>query len=162
MKERGILMDSRVFRNAMGNFATGITIVTTESEGEIHGMTVNAFMSVSLDPMLVVVSIDEKASMYDTMQKTKKYAISFLKEDQTEYSMIFADQQPGKEKVEYDRLDGQPVLKNALTTIACDVQDMVIAGDHMLFIGKVTDIAINEGDPLLYFGGNYRKLEDIQ
>jgi len=155
-------MDSRVFRNAMGNFATGITIVTTESNGEVHGMTVNAFMSVSLDPMLVVVSIDNKASMYEILQKTKKYAVSFLKEDQTDYSMIYADQIAGKDKVEYDRLDGQPVLKDALTTIACDVQDMVIAGDHMLFIGKVTDIALHEGDPLLYFGGNYRTLKDIE
>ncbi|PKR85580.1 flavin reductase family protein [Heyndrickxia camelliae] len=155
-------MDSRVFRNAMGNFATGITIVTTESAGEVYGMTVNAFMSVSLDPMLVVVSIDNKASMYEILQKTKKYAVSFLKEEQTEYSMIYADQIPGKDKVVYNRLGGQPVLQDALTTIACDVQDMVLAGDHMLFIGKVTEIAISEGDPLLYFGGNYRTLKDIE
>ena len=154
-------MDPRDFRNAMGNFATGITIVTTEWNGEVFGMTVNAFMSVSLDPMLVVISIDEQANMYELIQKTKKYAISILKEDQTKYSMIFADQIEGKNNIEFDQLNGHSVLQDALTTITCDVQDMVKAGDHMLFIGKVTDLSINEGEPLLYFGGNYRQLEDI-
>ncbi|MBS4172969.1 flavin reductase family protein [Bacillus sp. FJAT-49736] len=154
-------MDQRDFRNAMGNFATGITVVTTEMDGKIEGMTVNAFMSVSLDPMLVVVSVDKQAPMYDILQQTKKYAVSILREDQEDLSMIFADQIPGKDVVEFDRLDGQPVLTNAITTVACEVQDMVKAGDHMLFIGKVTDISIQEGNPLLYFGGKYHHVKNI-
>lgn len=154
-------MDQITFRNAMGNFATGITVVTTELDGEVFGITVNAFMSVSLNPMLVVVSIDENASMYEKVEKSRRYAVSILKEDQTSYSMIFADQIDGDKKIEFERLNGQPVLKDAITTVACEVQEMVKAGDHMLFIGKVLDINIQDGSPLLYFGGNYRQLKNI-
>lgn len=152
-------MDQRKFRDAMGKFATGITVVTTEIDGEVHGITVNAFMSVSLDPMLVLVSIDETASMFDKIKNAKNYAISFLKNDQKDYSMIFANQIKEDQPIEFDRLDGQPILKDALASVSCELYDSVKAGDHMLFIGKVTDIQINDGDPLLYFGGSYRELK---
>jgi flavin reductase (DIM6/NTAB) family NADH-FMN oxidoreductase RutF len=152
-------MDNRAFRDTMGKFATGITVVTTELEGNVHGMTVNAFMSVSLEPKLVAISIDEKASMYTILPQTRKFTVSFLNEDQQKLSMIFAKQLIEETSIEFDRLDGQPVLKDALAAISCEVHDMVKAGDHTIFIGEVTDLTLKEGEPLLYFGGKYRNME---
>ncbi|MGE8205794.1 flavin reductase family protein [Heyndrickxia sp. NPDC080065] len=152
-------MDQRTFRDAMGKFATGITVVTTEVDGDIHGMTVNAFMSISLDPMLVLVSIDEKASMYDKIVQADKFSISFLKEDQQSYSMIFANQLKPEKPIDFDRLNGQPILKDTLAAISCEKYELKQAGDHMLVIGKVTDIIINDGNPLLYFEGKYHNLK---
>ena len=71
-------MDDRLFCNAMGQFATGVTVVTTEIDREIHGMTANAFMSVSLNPKLVVISIAEKAQMLRKIQQTKRYVVNIL------------------------------------------------------------------------------------
>ena len=77
--------DSRTFRFACGCFATGITVITTEIDGEIHGMTANAFMSVSLDPPLVVVSVDHKARLHDLIPQSGKYAVSILSKEQADY-----------------------------------------------------------------------------
>ncbi|MGE6260760.1 flavin reductase family protein [Heyndrickxia sporothermodurans] len=154
-------MDHRKFRDAMGRFATGITVVLTEIDGDIHGMTVNAFMSVSLEPMLVLVSIDEKASMYEKLVNADQFSISFLKEDQQDYSMIFANQKQSDQPIDFNRLAGQPILKESLGAIACKKYELKQAGDHMLVIGEVTDIQINEGKPLLYFEGKYRSLEKL-
>jgi flavin reductase (DIM6/NTAB) family NADH-FMN oxidoreductase RutF len=85
-------MDDRMFRNAMGKFATGVTVITTEVEDQVHGMTANAFMSVSLNPKLVLISIGEKAKMRDRIRQSKTYAVSFLAENQKEVSMQFAGQ----------------------------------------------------------------------
>ena len=85
-------MDDRVFRNAMGKFATGVTVITTKSEGEVHGMTANAFMSVSLTPKLVLISSDEKAKMLSKIQQTGKFVVNLRSDNQKEISMQFAGQ----------------------------------------------------------------------
>ena len=85
-------MDDRQFRQAMGKFATGVTVITTEVEGEVHGMTANAFMSVSLEPKLVVISIGERAQMLKKIKTSKKFAVNILSGEQQDYSMIFAGQ----------------------------------------------------------------------
>jgi len=153
-------MDDRLFRNAMGKFATGVTIVTTEIDREIHGMTANAFMSVSLNPKLVVVSIGEKAQMLQKIQQTKKYAVSILAEDQSLLSMNFAGQLKEKAPVEFERLDDQPVIKEAAAQVACNVVDEVKTGDHTLFIGEVIGIVVKEKEPLVFWSGKYRKLQN--
>lgn len=139
----------------MSKFATGITVVTTEIDGNAHGMTVNAFMSVSLDPMLVVVSIDKRAEMLNIIKKSKKYAVSILSKDQKEYSMIFAGQIKNKSDVDFDRVNGFPVVKDALATITCDVHEEFEAGDHVLFFGKVTGGEVSDREPLTYFNRQY-------
>lgn len=155
-------MNDRVFRDAMGKFATGITIVTTEYKQEIVGMTVNAFMSVSLDPKLIAVSIGDAASMYDTLQKTNKFGVSILTEDQKEISMFFAKQTKEDPNINYITQNEVPVIKNSLVTISCKVKDMVKAGDHMIFIAEVTDLTINEGKPILYASGDYCTLQQSE
>lgn len=153
------MIDDRIFRDAMGKFVTGITVVTTKDDKDIHGMTVNAFMSISLDPKLIAISIDENASMYTKLQETKRFGISILKEEQKEISMIFAKQMERDRDIQYTFQDGVPVIEDTLATISCSVKDMVKAGDHMIFIGEVTALTVNDGEPILYFDGDYRNIQ---
>jgi flavin reductase (DIM6/NTAB) family NADH-FMN oxidoreductase RutF len=152
-------MDDRLFRNAMGKFATGVTVITTEVDGEVHGMTANAFMSVSLNPNLVVVSIGEKASMLDKIKKSQRYAVNILSSEQKDLSMVFAGQLKERQDVSFDRFAEMPVIKGALAQIVCEVVNVHIEGDHSLFIGKVLDLQLKENEPLLFFNGKYRSLQ---
>ncbi|QCJ42115.1 flavin reductase [Bacillus sp. S3] len=153
-------MDDRQFRNAMGKFATGITVVAVEVDGNIHGMTANAFMSVSLNPKLVVVSIAEKAHMLEKIRQSRTFSVNILSGDQQDMSMIFAGQVKDHQEVVFERLNGVPVLPNALAQISCEVTNAYVEGDHTLFIGKVTDIQMKDSDPLIYYSGNYRRLAE--
>ena len=154
-------MDDRLFRNAMGKFATGVTVITTEHEGQPQGMTANAFMSVSLDPKLVVVSIGEKARCLSKIKESGIFAVNILAADQQEYSMIFAGQIKDA-VVEFDRLAGIPVLRDVVAQVSCDVVSEYVEGDHTLFIGKVRDIVVtDEKEPLLFYSGKYRSLEAV-
>lgn len=144
----------------MGTFATGVTVITTEVEGQVHGMTANAFMSVSLDPKLVVISIGEKARILSKIQESKTFSVNILAEDQQEISMIFAGQIKEGREINFDCLAGQPVIPGALAQVTCEVNAEHIEGDHTLFIGKVTDIHLEDGDPLLFYKGRYRSLAE--
>jgi flavin reductase (DIM6/NTAB) family NADH-FMN oxidoreductase RutF len=153
-------MDDRQFRSAMGKFATGVTVITTEVEGEIHGMTANAFMSVSLDPKLVVISIGEKAKILKKIKESQIFTVNILAANQQELSMIFAGQLKEQKEVAFDRLDGKPVLAGAVAQIACEVSAEHVEGDHTLFIGKVTDIHLEDAEPLIFYNGRYRSLTE--
>ena len=150
-------MDDRLFRTAMGKFATGVTVIITETDGEPHGMTANAFMSVSLDPKLVVISIKENARILSKIQQSGTFSVNILAAEQQEVSMIFAGQIKDQ-AVEFGRLENQPVIPGALAQVTCDVSATHVEGDHTLFIGKVTGIELNEGEPLLFYNGRYREL----
>jgi flavin reductase (DIM6/NTAB) family NADH-FMN oxidoreductase RutF len=153
-------MDDRTFRNAMGKFATGVTVVTTEFQGEVKGMTANAFMSVSLNPKLVVVSIGEKARMNPIVKQTGKFAVNILARGQEDLSRLFAGQLKEEKKVDFQWVDGHPILPDALANILCNVHSSYVAGDHTLYFGEVTDILMKDeaGDPLLFFEGKYRSI----
>ncbi len=152
-------MDDLLFRKAMGKFATGITVVTFKSDGELKGITVNAFMSVSLNPKLILISIDENSSSYPKILNASRFGVSILREDQKDISMIFAKQKKADREIEYVDIDGIPVIKDSLAMLSCRVQDKIKAGDHMLFIAEVTGLQVNEGEPILYFGSQYRQLK---
>jgi flavin reductase (DIM6/NTAB) family NADH-FMN oxidoreductase RutF len=156
IERRNYEMDDRMFRNAMGKFATGVTIITTELDGEVHGMTANAFMSVSLNPRLVVISIGEKAKMLNKINESGKFAVNILGEDQKKVSMQFAGQIKEEQvEIEFERLGELPVIKNSLANISCKIYSQQVAGDHTLFIGEVTGIVLREGTPLTFFEGKY-------
>ena len=142
-------MDDRQFRTAMGKFATGITVIATEVEGDVHGMTANAFMSVSADPKLVVISVRERGRILSKIQESKIFSVNILARDGQEVSMIFAGQLKDKQ-VEFDHLDGKPVIPGAIAQIACELSAEYVEGDHTLFIGKVTDIHLEDKEPLLF------------
>ncbi|MFJ8248004.1 flavin reductase family protein [Peribacillus asahii] len=153
-------MDNRLFRDAMGKFATGVTVLLTENEGETHGMTANGFMSVSLDPKLVLISIGHKAKFLEKVSQSKKYTVNILAEDQEHYSRHFAGK-PG-EAVEFETLAELPVLKGAIAQIACEVVSEHVEGDHTLFIGRVVDLRLEDKNPLLFFSGKYRQLTEME
>ncbi|MEH7333837.1 flavin reductase family protein [Neobacillus drentensis] len=155
-------MDDRQFRQAMGKFATGVTVIATELEGDIHGMTANAFMSVSLDPKLVVISIGEKAKILNKIKESKIFTVNILAADQQELSMIFAGQLKGHREVVFERLDGKPVLPGSVVQVACEVSAEHVEGDHTLFIGKVTDIHLSDAEPLIFYSGKYLSLEKLE
>ena len=153
-------MDDRKFRTAMGKFATGVTVIATELDGDVHGMTANAFMSVSLDPKLVVISIGEKARILEKIKQSNMFTVNILAADQKELSMIFAGQLKEHREVEFARLDGKPVLAGAVAQIACEVSAEHLEGDHTLFIGRVTDIHLEDVEPLIFYSGKYRDLAE--
>lgn len=151
-------MDDRKFRNAMGKFATGVTVITTEVDGKEHGMTANAFMSVSLNPKLVVISIGENAGMLEKIRRSQKFAVNVLSAKQQELSMIFAGQMKEKKSVNFARLEDLPVIEGAIAQVTCNVVSEYVEGDHILFIGTVTNIQLEDEEPLLFFKGQYRLL----
>lgn len=155
-------MDDRQFRSAMGRFATGVTVIATEVDGDIHGMTANAFMSVSLDPKLIVISIGGKAKILNKIKESKIFTVNILAAEQKELSMIFAGQLKEHKEVEFARLDGKPVLPGSVVQVACEVAAEHVEGDHTLFIGKVTDIHLEDKEPLLFYSGKYRSLVEEQ
>lgn len=151
-------MDDRSFRDVMGKFATGITVVTTEIYGQAHGMTANAFMSVSLNPKLILVSIDKKAKILSRIQESKMFAVSFLDKEQQKESMRFAGQLKEDVPYQFERYAEMPVIKNSLASLTCKLYKEVEAGDHILFIGEVTNMKVGTGEPLIYYSGKYRRL----
>lgn len=148
-------MDPREFRNAMGRFVTGVTIITAEDDTGVHGMTANAFMSISLDPKLITVSIDNKANMLTRVRNAGTFAVNILCDNQQDISMHFAKQLLKEEPIEFGEMSGVPIINDALTNVICDVHQEIELGDHTLFIGAVKDITINEGRPLTFYSGQY-------
>ena len=148
----------RDFRNALGRFASGVTVVTTHHENHTHGMTANAFVSVSLDPPLVLVSLDNRSNMHRLLPLSRRYGVSVLGEHQEILSNHFAGKpveglQPG-----FTMREGIPLLDNAVAHFLVEVTDVHPAGDHTLYLGRVTHFAWNENRPLLFFGGRYHHL----
>jgi len=155
------------FRQAMGAFATGVTIITVDLEGEVHGMTANAFTSVSLDPMLVLVCVDHSTRTHAHLHAKKRFGINVLGEDQRAISEYYARPERTHEHAEaeagarFDRTGhGTPILHGALAYLECRLQTAEEAGDHTIFIAEVEDVVLSEGDPLLFFRGKYRKVGD--
>ncbi|API93616.1 flavin oxidoreductase [Virgibacillus pantothenticus] len=155
-------MDSRAFRNAMSCFATGVTVITTKVEEETHGMTANAFMSVSLEPKLITVSIDNRANMLTKIYQSEKFAVNVLADTQQDISMHFANQAKKYEEVPFDILKGVPIIQDALVSVVCEVDRAFEVGDHTLFIGKVEAIHSNNGNPLTFYKGQYGKYEPAE
>jgi flavin reductase (DIM6/NTAB) family NADH-FMN oxidoreductase RutF len=153
------------FRKAMGSFATGVTVITVDYEGEVHGMTANAFASVSLDPMLVLVCVDHKARTHTHLHARKRFGVNVLAENQRAVSEYYADPNPDhryaerEAKARFDRTQhGTPVLHGALAYLECRLHTAQDAGDHTIFIAEVEDVVVRAGDPLLYFRGEYRNI----
>lgn len=151
------------FRKAMGCFATGVTIITVDLDGEVHGMTANAFASVSLDPMLVLVCVDHATRTHAHLHAKKRFGINVLCQDQRSVSEYYARPERTHDDAEteagarFDRTaHGTPMLHGALAYLECRLESVQEAGDHSIFIAAVEDAVVREGDPLLFFRGKYR------
>lgn len=148
-------MDDRTFRTAMGKFATGVTVITTKTDEDIHGMTANAFMSVSLSPKLITVSIDNRANMLEKIKESKRFAVNILSDRQKDLSMHFAGQVQIDREIEFNYLSDIPILEGTIVSVACELDNFFVVGDHTLFIGKVIEIKMSEGKPLMFYSGKY-------
>lgn len=151
-------IDPRQFRNALGRFATGITVVTIPHDGEVHGITVNAFMSVSLEPPLVVISIDKQARAHQFLLSSSHYGVSVLNERQIHDSNRFAGR-PAEGRAQFVTVGGFPLLAGALAHLICRITERYPVGDHTLFVGQVEYLAWQDDRPLLYFAGKYAQLQ---
>ncbi len=154
------------FRAAMSRFVTGVTVITVETaEGEVHGMTANAFCSVSLRPPLVLVCVDHLAETYLHLRERGEFGVSVLKAEDDAVSEYFADPERNPDSarrlgIGYRKMEsGRPVLENALANLDCKIVDAHQAGDHTIFVAEVREVGLGEGEPLMYFRGRYRSHE---
>ncbi|MCM8747821.1 flavin reductase family protein [Thermomicrobiaceae bacterium CFH 74404] len=152
-------IDPREFRRTLGRFATGVTVITTVSGATVHGMTANAFMSVSLDPPLVTVAVDHRARMHRLLEETGRYGVSILAENQELLARHFGGRPQVSEEPRFEWQHGLPLIEGAVAHLVCRIVQAVPAGDHTLFIGQVEHLDCRDGAPLLFYGGNYRCLE---
>jgi flavin reductase (DIM6/NTAB) family NADH-FMN oxidoreductase RutF len=145
-------------RNAMGRFATGVTVVTAvSSDGGLVGCTVSAFSSLSLDPPLALVCIDKGRLMSSVLSQASSFAISILSSEQAEVALCFA--RPRLDKFEqiahHPASDGSPLIDGAIAHIQCDSEALLDGGDHVIVVGRVVDVRCMTGEPLLYSQGAF-------
>jgi flavin reductase (DIM6/NTAB) family NADH-FMN oxidoreductase RutF len=153
------------FRLALGQFATGVTVVTAErAPGCVHGMTANSFTSVSLDPLLILICVKQSAQLMPLVKQHKRFGVNVLKDNQREISEYFARTEESAEMekqlgVRYRwTKTGIPLLEDALVHLGCNVVTSHVAGDHTIFIAEVESVEVYDGEPLLYLRGDYRQV----
>ncbi|CAN5487198.1 flavin reductase family protein [soil metagenome] len=156
-------IDNDEFRAALSRFASGITVVTTkDAEGRLHGITVSAFCSVSLDPPLILICVEKTTGSHYAIEQSGIFVVNVLNASQSELSERFASTLPDK----FDDIDfvmginGIPVLADSLANLECRLKNTCDGGDHTIFVGEVERAMIRDGDPLVYFHGDYRVIVD--
>ncbi len=152
--------DSMQQRQIMGRFATGVTVVTTRYGEDISGMTANAVMSLSLDPPLILVSVNKSSNIHGYLTQGKCFAVNVLTSEQEDISRRFAA--PGPKDFLGLALTvaetGAPILADALAFVDCRLVEVVSGGDHDMFIGEPVAGDTQEGAPLIFYGGQYTQL----
>jgi flavin reductase (DIM6/NTAB) family NADH-FMN oxidoreductase RutF len=147
------------FRRTLGMFATGVTVLTTRVGENVHGMTANAFMSVSLRPPLVLVSIDRRARMSNLLHEGTRIGVNVLEASQTELSDHFAGRSAeGTSEPRFELVRETPLVEGALANLVARVVRSYWGGDHSLFLGQVEYARYGDGEPLLFLGGRYERL----
>ena len=153
-------IDEARFRQVMGYFPTGVTVVTTAHEGELYGMTVSSFASLSLRPTLVLICIDKAAPTHAAIAAAGSFVVNMLEKRQEHLSRRFATTTNDKFKGVAWRAGqlGLPVLEGALAVIECRLRNTLAGGDHTIFVGEAMDAEVFEGAPLLYYRSGYHEL----
>lgn len=159
-KARAVENAAREFRQVMGRFATGVTVVTTVERDVVHGMTANGFLSVSLRPPLVLVSLG-RCRMNEMLPRSGRYGVSMLAHDQQHFAAHFAAQKASPVEPTFFWQDGLPLLDGALAHLGCRVVDVHRAGDHVLWIGEVQYIDHRDDEPLLFYTGRFGTLQEV-
>jgi flavin reductase (DIM6/NTAB) family NADH-FMN oxidoreductase RutF len=164
LDEQVMTIDPRTYRDTLGCFATGVTIITSVSrQGELLGITANSFNSVSLTPPLVLFSLDRRAYSLQAFAEAGCFAINVLRDSQKHLSNTFA--KAGVDKwsgVAYEAWDtGCPILAGCLASFECTTKATHDGGDHLIFVGEVQRMVRNDaGSPLLYYRGSYCSLAE--
>lgn len=153
-------LSSKMQRQIMGRFATGVTLVTTGGGNDIWCMTANAVLSLSLDPALILIAVDRSSRIHEYLTQLKCFAVNVLSIEQEELARRFASPGP---KIFSDLPlkvveTGAPVLKNALSFVDCRLVEIASGGDHDMFIGEPVAGEVSEGEPLIFYSGKYTRL----
>lgn len=152
--------DSMLQRRIMSRFGTGVTVVTTRWEDKLWGMTANGILSLSLEPPLILVSIDRRNQMHASVTEGKCFAVNILTETQQDISQRFATR--GYKDFEGIALmtaeTGAPILEDALAYVDCRLVEILPGGDHDMFIGEIVAGDVGVGEPLLFYAGSYARL----
>ena len=149
-------------RNAFGNFATGITVITSiDTKGKPQGITINSFSTVSLDPPLISWCIGREATLFNLFQQAEHFAVNILSIDQKPISELFASSSLDKfSKHSWSSgIKSLPLLNNCACQFLCSTEHRYPGGDHMILVGRVIQTKNNGSSPLIYHGGKYKQLK---
>jgi flavin reductase (DIM6/NTAB) family NADH-FMN oxidoreductase RutF len=154
-------IETQELRRVMGHFATGVTVITTtDQSGNPNGLTANAFMSLSLSPPLVLISVDKGATCYGCFALQNGFTVNFLSEDQEEISRRFATK--GADKFAdlkwHAGSNGAAIIDGALGFVECKITEAHDGGDHTIVIGEIINVQATGDRPLLFFKGKYQRL----
>jgi 3-hydroxy-9,10-secoandrosta-1,3,5(10)-triene-9,17-dione monooxygenase reductase component len=152
----------RAYRDTIGWFATGVTIVTTTGPDGPAGMTTNAVTSLSLDPLLLLVCFNRGSRTLDAVRSSRRFAVNVLRLADVDLAVVFASKRVAREKFEsvtHTEAHGVPVLDTALAWFACELRELVPGGDHEIGIGEVIGMGTGDrSDPLVWFRGRYTSI----
>lgn len=152
--------DARSFRTLMGRFATGVTVVTYDCDGLPAGLTANGFLSVSMKPPLVLVSVRSGSRFTRHVKAGSLYGVNLLAERQQYLSGHFGGRPDETAHPQFWQHQSLPLLEGCLGYIVARVVDVHVAGDHELFIGEITHLALgSDAAPLIFFAGRYKRLQ---
>ncbi len=158
--------DQRVFRDALGQFPTGVTVITANPDGcKPFGVTANSFSSVSLDPPLILWSLQKNSDTFSTFEKTTHFAVNVLTDKQEAISNQYAKKNNHDLNDEHFQLGetGTPLLYDALVSFECEVDMCHDAGDHIIIVAKVLAMTeVNGAKPLVFCSGKYRELAPLE
>lgn len=159
--DEGTTFDSAKFRQVLGHFPTGVTVVTTVHEGTPLGMAIGSFASLSLEPPQVLFCAGHHSSTWPKLREAGRFCVNVLGEDQEDICRVFASKAEDKfAEIGWKRSgNGSPLLAGAMAYLDCDIADVVTSGDHDIVIGSVTDLEVlHEGGPLIFFRGGYGRV----
>lgn len=155
-------MNARAYRDTIGHFPTGVTVVTATGPDGPAGMTTNAVTSLSLDPQLLLVCFERSSRTLATVRASRRFAVNVLRASDEDLAQVFASKRVGREKFErvtHTEAHGVPVLDTALAWIACALRELHDGGDHVIGIGEIIGLGVGEeGPPLVYHRGRYTTL----
>ncbi len=153
-------VDQQLFREAISLFATGVTVITASTQNGRAGMTASAVSSLSVNPVQLLVCINDRLPTHSALEESRRFAVNVLGEDQTDLARRFAT--PDVDKfagVQVSDCDGIPLLDRAIAHFVCDVHERFPGGDHSIFIGNVKKLSLRRGSrPLLYFASQFGSL----
>jgi flavin reductase (DIM6/NTAB) family NADH-FMN oxidoreductase RutF len=159
-----LMVTPELFRQILGNWASGVSIVATPGrDGLPYGLTVSSFTSLSLNPPLILVCLDNRISGLQAFKDSGKFSVSVLSEGQSELSTLFAKKDTDRPpELYFEGVTGVPLIKGALVTLECTTWALYDGGDHQILVGEMQAAELgtaNDGKgPLLYFRGKYREL----
>jgi flavin reductase (DIM6/NTAB) family NADH-FMN oxidoreductase RutF len=155
------------FKAAMASFVAGVTVVTTaDASGSPHALTATAFSSLSASPPLCLVCVDKRARAYQPLRDSGRFAVNILSAEQQALGVRFASSTTRDKFADIawsrGRRTGCPILARALAWVECEIAEIYGGGDHDIFVGRLLDVSVHEGEPLVYFRGAYAALSERQ